>query len=176
MVIHQLACGFAKLLLLLISICCQADTISKQTKYFVALEASREVTYSSPKDLVNAQKKRKPGSNVTHSLPKDSANAQQKTKPSNNATIPLLEDFAEDAAYALGPYTSAPAPPSGIEKKLVALLDDVHLLCDDVRQVYAMMCVSYAMMCVNERDDVVPGLRYSILPWEKLETLTLNLH
>lgn len=53
------------------------------------------------------KRKRKPGSNVTHSLPKDSANAQQKTKPSNNATIPLLEDFAEDAAYALGPSTSS---------------------------------------------------------------------
>nr|POE90294.1 hypothetical protein CFP56_69779 [Quercus suber] len=68
-------------------------------------------------------------------MPKDSANAQKKTKPSNNATIPLLEDFAEDATYALSPSTSSPAPPSGVEKTLVSLLDDLHLLCDDVRQV-----------------------------------------
>ena len=73
-------------------------------------------------------------------MPKDSANARKKTKPSNNATIPLLEDFAEDAAYALGPSTSASAPPSGIEKTSVALLDDMHLLCDDVRLLRHDVC------------------------------------
>ena len=33
-----------------------------------------------------------------------------------------------------------PAPPSGIEKTLVALLDDVHLLCDDVRLLRHDVC------------------------------------
>lgn len=129
--------GFAKLLLLLISICCQVDTKSKQTKYFVAPKPSRKVANSSQEDLANAQKKIKsirkvtlPSRKVIHSSPEDSANAQKQRRPGRNVTIPLPEDLGEDAAYSTSRSTSAPASFRGIEERLASLYDEVHQVRD----------------------------------------------